>query len=188
MELETPASIPVEQPSINTTDPEESVEVENVEANELVDGVEPVEGDGTEVIPSEQKEEYLELKLLLDTKSKELNDLRRSRADRLLIKSLDEELLALKQDYFEKAGIKFAIAADEIAYEFVYNYYDVLDHERNTSSLMPYYRSRSSFLVDGYSKFFGQANIIKAITVSNFYHNQNDDRLHSRSNILGKVF
>ena len=43
MELETPASIPVEQPSINTTDPEESVEVENVEANELVDGVEPVE-------------------------------------------------------------------------------------------------------------------------------------------------
>ena len=144
------------------------MEIPSVEQEEKKDMEEQQEIDPEELAKAEAvafEKMCLELKLVLDTKSKELNDLRRARADRLLIKHLDQKLLVLKVEYFEKVGMKFAISAEEIGYEFVYNYYDVLDNERNVSALLPYYKKNSSLMVDNFAKFRGQAGIIKALTV-----------------------
>ena len=98
-----------------------------------------------------------------------MNNLRRSKADRNLIKAFDDELLQQKVDYFEKTGQKFPIPAEDIAFEFVYTYYDILDNERSIGLLMPYYKKESVFNINGHAKFFGQGHIIRAIMVHYIY-------------------
>lgn len=137
-------------------------EIESFASNQIDD-----ENSAGDLDLSKVPVKFLELSILTKTKCDEVDALRRAKADRYLVRSENEKLLEIKKQYYETVGKKFPVSADRTAFEFVYNYYDYIDNERNISSMLQYYQKDSVLNINGYAKFIGSANIMKAI-LANF--------------------
>lgn len=116
-----------------------------------------------ELTPTEKL--AMELGHKIATKYEALKALRQDAhtADREQIKSYNKQLVEMEVDYFEKIGTRYPIPAEDIAYEFVYHYYDALDCERQASALLPFYQHGSIFNISGFDKFKGQGKIMKCL-------------------------